>query len=193
MNFLITLSLFICTVSIAQVQDNFSDGEFSTNPIWGGNTVNFTVNTTKQLQSKTSITGTTYLSTFHNLTNLDSKEWHFWVKLAFSPSTSNYARIYLSASVSDLSLNPSGYYLQLGESGTKDAVRLMKNENGTITEICSGLSGQIAKSFTIGIKVVRNKKGEWKLFVDPTGGENFNAFAVGNDSTQVSGNCWFFL
>ena len=26
------------------------------------------------------------------------------------------------------------------------------------------------------------------MFVDPTGGENFNAFAVGNDSTQVSGS-----
>ena len=188
MNFLITISLFISTVSIAQIQDDFSDGEFSTNPIWGGNAANFTVNTTKQLQSKTAITGTTYLSTLHNLTNLDSKEWHFWAKLAFSPSTSNYARIYLSASQSDLSLNPSGYYLQLGESGTKDAVRLMKNDNGTISEICSGLSGQIAKSFTIGIKVVRNKKGEWKLFVDPTGGENFNAFAIGNDSTQISGS-----
>jgi hypothetical protein len=187
MNFLITLSLFICTFSIAQIQDNFSDGEFTTNPIWGGTSANFTVNSTKQLQSKSGVTGISYLSTLHNLTTLESKEWHFWVKLAFSPSTSNYARIYLSTSQSDLSLNPSGYFLQLGEAGTKDAVRLMKNENGTISEICSGLSGQIAKSFTIGIKVVRTKKGEWKLFVDPTGGENFNAFAIGNDTTQIDG------
>ena len=187
MNFLITLSLFICSISIAQIQDDFTDGDFTANPIWGGITSNFTVNTSKQLQSKSSATGFSYLSTLHNLPNLDSKEWHFWVKLAFSPSTTNYARIYLSADQSDLSLNPNGYYLQLGESGTKDAVRLMRNDNGTLTEICSGLSGQIAKSFTIGIKVVRTKKGEWKLFVDPLGGENFNAFAIGNDSTQISG------
>ena len=188
MNYLIALSLFICSISIAQIQENFSDGEFTSDPIWGGTTSNFTVNTSKQLQSKSSVTGSSYLSTLHNLSNLDSKEWHFWVKMAFSPSTTNYARIYLSASQSDLSSNPNGYYLQLGESGTKDAVRLMKNENGTITEICSGLSGQIAKSFTIGIKVVRTNRKEWKLFVDPTGGESFNAFAIGNDSTQIAGS-----
>ncbi len=188
MKFLTTLSLLISTISFTQIHENFNDGEFTSNPIWGGTISNFTVNSIKQLQSKTAITGTSYLSTVHNLTNLNSKEWHFWVKLAFSPSTTNYARIYLSASQSDLSSNPTGYYLQLGESGTKDAVRLMKNDNGTITEICSGLSGQIAKSFTIGIKVVRTNKKEWKLFVDPTGGENFNTFAIGNDSTQIDGS-----
>ena len=187
MKFLIILGLFISTISIAQIQDNFNDGNFSSNPSWTGTTSNFNVNSSNQLQSNASSAGIAYLSTSHNLNSFDSKEWRFWVKLSLSPSTNNFARIYLTSVNSDLSINPDGYYLQLGESGSKDAVRLMKSENGIATEICSGMSGQIAKSFAIGIRVIRNGNNEWKLYVDPSGGENFTAFAIGSDSTQITG------
>ena len=73
----------------------------------------------------------TYLSTPHNFTSFDQKEWRIWTKQSFSPSSSNYARIYLTADNPDLTIAENGYYIQLGESGSNDALRLYKLENGT--------------------------------------------------------------
>lgn len=171
----------------AQVSDNFSDGNFSDSPTWVGNTADFIVNSSKQLQTTATVAGTSYLSTNHQLTSIDSKEWRFWLKMAFSPSTNNYSRIYLSATNSDLSINPDGFYLQFGESGSADAIRLCKQQNGITTVICSGLSGQIAKSFAISVRVIRDISGNWKLYVDPSGNENFSSYSIGNDPASIIG------
>ena len=70
----------------AQVNDNFSDGNFTANPTWLGDTTKFIVNSSFQLQlNAPAITDTAYISTISN--RLDSTEWQFWVKLDFSPST----------------------------------------------------------------------------------------------------------
>jgi len=188
MNHLISTIFFLCSsVLFAQTTDDFTDGDFTSNPIWSGNTSNFTINSSKQLQSNDTVARTSYVSSPHNLTTLDAKEWRCWVKLTFSPSSSNYARVYLSAGSTNLAANPDGFYLQFGESGTKDPVRLYKRDNSTTTLICSGIPGQIAKSFAVGVKVLRDISGNWKLYVDPTGGENFVTYSTGNDPTVILG------
>ena len=185
---LLLITFIIWNSSInAQVSDNFSDGNFSDSPSWGGNNADFYVNSSKQLQSTASVAGTSYLSTNHQLTSIDSKEWRFWIKMAFSPSTNNYSKIYLSATNADLSINPDGFYLQFGESGSADAIHLCKQQNGISTVICSGLSGQIASSFAISVRVIRDMSGNWKLYVDPSGNDNFSSYSIGNDPTSIIG------
>lgn len=171
-----------------QISENFSDGDFTANPTWAGTDADYTINASSQLQlDNAGAAATSYLSTPHNLANLDTKEWQFWTRQSFAPSSANFGRIYLTASSADLSTDPNGFYLQLGEAGSTDAVRLFKVVGGLDTELAAGPIGQIAASFAIGIRVVRDNLGNWSVYVDPTGGTNFGLIASATDATNLLG------
>ncbi len=184
MKAILTLLLLLPLVLLAQLNDNFSDGNFTENPAWVGNTDLFMVNTAFQLQLKSSGTDTSYLSTALNTGGL--AEWRIWTKLAFSPSGNNYARIYLVADQSNITEPLNGYYLQLGESGSADAIELYR-QSGTVKYfVCRGVDGLLANSFTLNISVVRTPEGVWSIYADPTGGEDFQLQATGEDPTWES-------
>jgi hypothetical protein len=184
--FLITLFLpiFLCR---SQVIEQFTDGDFTNNPTWSGTDLDFSINSAQQLQLTSSVGGTSFLTTSNELSSLDTKEWHFWIKMTFSPSANNFAKVFLTATSNDLMINPDGFYLQFGEAGSLDAIRLCKQLGGISTEICSGIPGQIANSFALGVKVIRDNFGNWTLFVDSNGGENYNSSSSGVDNTSIIG------
>lgn len=190
---LVILLLVTSVVSHSQVIENFDDGDFTSSPLWSGTTSNFIVNSSSQLQTNGSVASTSFLTTPHNLTNLDSKEWRFWIKMSFAPSANNFTRVYLTANNSDLSINPDGFYLLFGETGAQDAVRLFKQVDGVSTEICSSTAGEIASSFAISVKVIRDDLGNWLLYVDPSGGENFITGNSGFDATNIVGTSFGFI
>lgn len=192
-HFVNILSCILPMLTFGQLQDDFSDGNFTANPAWSGTTANFIVNTSKQLQTTGSAAATSYLSTPHNLSSLGNKEWDLYVKLSFAGSTSNFARIYLTADNADLTMNPDGYYLQLGESLTTDAIRLFRQESGTSTEICAGTTGAIANATNAGIRVVRDASGNWSLYADYTGGTNYAFQSSGIDASSLTGTHMGFL
>jgi hypothetical protein len=171
----------------AQVIDDFNDGDFTNNPIWSGTTGDFIVNGTQQLQLTSLVAGASYLTTPHNLTSLDNKEWRIWVKHSFASSTSNFGRVYLTADNADLNLVQNGYYLLFGEANTLDAIRLFKLEAGASTLLCSGLDGQIANSFVASVRVKRSALGDWSLFADLSGGQNFVLQATASDLSALLG------
>lgn len=185
--FLATLTLLICSVIFSQVSDDFSDLDFSSNPTWGGTTADFIVNASEQVQLNASVAGTSYLSTSHALASLDDREWRCWLRIGTAPSSSNFGRFYLTATTADLTSNPDGFYLQLGEAGSTDAVRLMKSSGGISTQICAASDGSIAASFIIGVRVVRNNAGLWNLSIDPSGGEAYALVASGSDTENLLG------
>ena len=185
--FLTLYFLFVGLLSFAQITDSFSDGDFSSNPLWSGSSGDFIVNTSGELQIKNTIAATSFLTTPHVLSSLDNVEWHLKVRQTFSPSSSNFGRIYLTSSSPDLTSNPDGYYLQLGESGSTDAVRLFKSIGGVRTEICAGTDGQISTSFAVGVKVIRDASGLWQLSLDLTGGTNYGAPVSGTDGSALLG------
>lgn len=183
---LITCCLFLILFSLhpkAQVIDNFSDGDFTANPVWSGNTAEFIVNAAQELQLNSSGVNLSYLSTDNLSTNLDSTEWSFFIHLNFSPSAGNYARVYLAADTNVLEASLNGYYLQFGEALSNDAVELFRQDGSTSTSVCRGTNGQIATSFSIGVKVTRSNTGVWNLYVDAAGGTNYSLEATGNDVT----------
>ena len=188
-------AVFILTHSIllAQISDDFSDGDFSANPTWGGITADYTVNGSFEVQLNSSIASISYLSTPHGLSTLDTKEWSIWTRQSFSPSAGNFGRIYLTASSADLSTAPDGFYLQLGEGGSNDAVRLFKSDGGIDTELIAGTLGQIATSFAIGIRVVRDNAGNWSLYIDDAGGQNYALAGTANDATNLLGTHFGFV
>ena len=177
----------------AQSSDDFADGEFSSNPTWTGNTNVFIVNSSQQLQLNNVNAATSYLSIPHGLSNLQNHEWRFWLKQNFSPSSSNFGKVYLSADNNDLNLVQNGYYLQFGEANATDAIRLFKLENGISTLLCSGMDGQIANSFTVGIKVVLTSSNVWELYADLSGGMNHGLQGSFTDLNVLTGTTFGYL
>ena len=184
--FLIPFLLFFGSVH-SQINEDFTDGDFTNNPIWVGTNTDFIVNTLEQLQVNNTLGDTSYLTTPHGLTTLDNKEWRFLVKQSFSPSSSNYGRVFLSADNSNLTLVQNGYYLQFGEALALDAIRLFKMVNGISTQICAGPDAQIANSFAVSVKVIRSSSGLWSIHTDFTGGSTYTEIASGNDASNLVG------
>ena len=180
-------------MSSAQISDDFSDGDFSSNPVWGGTTADYEINGTFQVHLNNTIAASSYLSTPHGLSTLDTKEWRVWTRQAFAPSTSNYGRVYLTSASADLSTNPDGFFIQLGEAGSNDAVQLVKRSGGLDTPLIIGPAAQIANSFSIGIRVVRDNSANWSLYVDAAGGQNYTLLGTVNDATALLGTHFGFL
>lgn len=153
----------------SQIFDNFSDANFTANPIWVGEQNVFKINSSFQLQinqltPRTDRADTAYLSTFLGLS--DSLEWSFSIRLAFSPSDNNNARVYLIADGSNLEKALNGYYLQFGEAGSLDAVELFRQQGTQIQSICRGTAAKVAAAFDSNIKVVYKKDGSWTVWAD---------------------------
>ncbi len=180
---LVVASLFIHIMGFSQLEDDFSDGDFTNNPSWGGTTGDFIVNADGRVQLNALTAGVSYLSTPNLLTTLDDKEWRFNIRLNFSPSGGNKADVYLAAASSDLTTLPDGIFLQFGEGGSLDAIRLFSRIGGVNTQILEGTAGAIATSFDISVKVTYSLTGDWSLYVDNNGGNAFVMDATANFPT----------
>lgn len=153
----------------AQVQDNFSDGNFTANPAWSGTTAFWTVNASGELQSNGSGTDTLYLSTPFAATLASAiTEWHVKVSLGFAPSDNNFCKIYLASDQPDLT-SAHGYYLRLGENLSADGIDLFRQDGTTATKIIDGTAGTIASGGIFIIKITRTASGSWEIFHDVSG------------------------
>ncbi len=157
-------------LGFCQLVDDFSDGNFISEPAWSGDIQSFTVNNYFQLQLDDDEAGDASLFTPEQLS--DTMEWRAWVRLAFSPSANNNARFYLAAVPNDTASKPDGIFIQLGEGGSNDAVRLMMQENGDTSTMIRGTPGAIASSFKCRIKILMKADSCW-LWVDYNGGNSF--------------------
>ena len=182
-NGLLTLLLIlVSSLSYAQVFDDFNDGDFTQNPIWEGDIEAFKVNSNMQLQvDQEGIEGVSYLSTSHHI--VDSVSWEFYIKLAFSPSSNNYARVYLSAKEMNLNEPLQAWYLQFGESGSNDAIELFKQEGTVHTSVCRGEEGAISSSFNARIKVI-HRSGNWEIYADFNNTGSYSLQCQGADNSN---------
>ena len=184
---LLPITFILTSVFYAQVSDNFTDGDFTQNPAWQGTNADFTVNASGELQLNSLAAATSYLSIPHLLANLNDKEWQIKVRQTFAPSSSNYGRVYLTSDNTNLSLCQNGYYLQFGETGSTDAIRLFNLTNGVSTQICAGPDGQISSTCNASVKVKRSASGIWTLYADMAGGTNYTLLGTGNDASILLG------
>ena len=111
-------------------------GILHSNPGWSGTTENFKINSEKQLQTNATEAGTAWLATTNTL--LENTEWNFLIKLGFSPSANNNARVYLVSNKENLTGDLQGYFLQFGESGSDDALELFRQDGDDQTSVCRG-------------------------------------------------------
>lgn len=175
------LFLLIISAGFSQVIDDFSDGDFTSNPSWTGNTEDFIVNDVFQLQLQNEgNAATSYLQTHNQL--IDSTSWEFFIKLSFSPSGNNNARAYLTSDQADLNTPLNGYFLQFGEALSEDAIELFRQNGEEITSVCRGNNGSIASSFEARIKVVHKLNGDWLIYSDFDQTGEFLLECSGNDT-----------
>ncbi|MEP6710939.1 MAG: lamin tail domain-containing protein [Ferruginibacter sp.] len=179
--------IFLNTITIAQITETFGDGDFTANPSWAGGTADWIINSSFQLQSNTTVANSTfYLSTAN--AKATTAEWDFYCQITFNPSSANYIDVYLTASVSDLTLNStSGYFVRIGN--TDDEISLYrKDATGAVIKIIDGANGILNTSNNImKIRVVRDAANQWNLSRDLTGmGNNFLSEGVVTDATYTT-------
>ena len=187
------LFLFLPLWVFAQVTDDFSDGDFTTNPTWIGTDTSFTVNANKQLQSSANSAGEAWLSTALRFARNDETEWRFWIRENFSPSTNNYAEVWLAADTEDLA-RANGYFLRFGAAGSQDAIELYRKEDAAETLICKGFDATIASAFKVSVKVNRDKDGRWTVQTDYDNIGSYSVEAEATDDHEISdGYFGFYL
>ena len=142
-------------------KEDFSDGNFTTNPTWSGMSDNFLVNTSFQLQSKAATTSKSYLTTPSEV--FENAVWEFWVKINYNPTSSNYASVYIIADRADISNEVYGYYVQIGN--TADEISLYVQEGTKKTKIIDGTDGRTnSNPVEVRVKVIRDKDGNFMLY-----------------------------
>lgn len=176
------LSLIFCFLPVlcfAQIDDRFSDGNFSENPSWVGNADRFIINQQLQLQLKSSGTDTSCLFTRNYL--ITEAEWTWWMKLSFNTSANNFARIYFVADTNEVEKISSALFLQTG--GGDDSLSVYEQNTIGCTKILT-LSAYLTNHSTncLRIKILHPTLNDWELFIDSTGGCDFYHAGTFTDS-----------
>ena len=181
--------VFVPRITRAQVTDDFSDGNFTTNPKWTGDTTQFEINPALQLQLHSSGSDTSVLLT--RSSRIKNTEWDFWMKLSFNTSANNHARVYLVSDTSDFNSQMNGYYLQAG--GGDDSLFIIK-QTGVISE--KKYHFKCYKTFhttnILRFKITCDDIWQWMVMIDTAGGYNYYKDGTFSDSTTMSAR-WFGL
>ncbi|HEX8516368.1 MAG TPA: lamin tail domain-containing protein [Bacteroidia bacterium] len=162
--------LFITSIAGAQVNDNFSDGDFTSSPAWSGDNADFTV-VGGQLRSNANTASYGFYLSTPSAAGTNT-QWELLVNLQFQTSSANYVDIYLTSDSANLqSTTHSGYFVRVGN--TSDEISLYKRVSGTNSEIIDGTDAQTNSSNNlVRIKVTRDASNMWTLQRDLTGTGN---------------------
>ncbi len=183
---------FLCCLaqpSFAQITDNFSDGNLSANPTWVGETTEFTVNTAGELQLNAPAGGTSTLAVAGNIP--DSAIWSLNFRMAFAASPTNLLRIYLLADRADLT-QANGYFIEIGENGTTDALRFFRQNGATRTPLASGPASFAGTDpVNIRLRMKRTRTGAWECSA-AQGTDALSAQFTATDATLGGGPDRFF-
>jgi len=160
---LIIIFILFSQLGLAQFIDDFTDGNFVTNPVWSGDNVLFTA-ATNELNSQNAVANNYYLSTPSTIAT--NAQWDFYFNMKFSTSGVNYVDVYLMSDVADVTNPNDGYFVRIG--GTPDEVSLYKIVAGTPTIIIDGPDGVVNSSSNnpFDVRVTRDAADNWTLFYD---------------------------
>jgi hypothetical protein len=192
--YFLPLLLLLSAVSQAQFTESFTDSNFTSAPKWIGDTSNWIINSSYQLQSNDTLANDTfYLSTPSTLAT--TAQWEFYTKLSFNTSSANYVDVYLTASSSNIKQpTTTGYFVRLGNT-SDDICLYRKDATGTITKLIDGVDGILNTSNNVvKIKVVLNSANQWTLYRDLTGtGNSYFTEGAATDNTYSTSSYFGIL
>ena len=173
-------------IIFAQFTDDFSDGDFTQNPVWFGDTDKFIVEE-QVLQLNDNQAGQAWLATASSV--MENTQWEFWVHLTFTPSNNNHPRIYLVSDSDDLSGPLNGYYIRIGKDGTDNKRLYFFRQSGeTSVELMEGATNiATTTNNRLRIKATRDDAGNWEFWTDPTGKDLFlpQGIVTDNELTET--------
>jgi len=117
--------LLISQTLTSQVSFDFENNDLSA---WAGTISDYIINENNQLQLNAPEAGNSFIYIENEFP--DSLIWTFDVIMDFAPSTSNKLEIWLAYDNINID-NANGYFLNLGSSGSEDAIQLYKQVEGT--------------------------------------------------------------
>ncbi|MDB0055065.1 lamin tail domain-containing protein, partial [Bacteroidia bacterium] len=186
--FLLILTCFTLA-GFSQLTDDFTDGDFTTNPTWSGDVSKFTIDNEELRSNSNTVSDNFYLSTPSTLAQGDI-EWQFRVNMKFSTSGANYTDVFLMADNTDLSAVSNGYFVRIGN--TDDEVSLYKIVAGTETQLTDGTDDKTHNK-NINLKVTKGAFGTWAIHADYTGGSNYQIEGSVTDNDITSSAHFGFL
>lgn len=153
--------LFLFLHATAQVDEHFSDGDFTRSPAWTGTMENFIVNNALQLQSAAEEASRSFLFTPSEA--FDQAEWQCWVSIDYATSQYNYAAFYLASDRADGIDLCNAYYVRIG--GADDAVSLFRQMGDEKEEIIPGTPHRLdGDRVEVTVRVTRNEEGVFELY-----------------------------
>ncbi len=184
------LFILISLFGWSQLTDDFSDGDFTQNPSWSGDIQDFIVNDNLLLQLNADEAGESFL--YNTYTAEDSIEWNGYFRLDFNPSNGNNLKIYLALDNIDLA-TANGYFLEIGEDGSSDAISFNKLENGIATALASASMGAVATDpAQARFQIKKSDLGQWLINVDYDGGIVLSEeLSFSESSIALDGNLFF--
>ncbi|MCX6269047.1 MAG: lamin tail domain-containing protein [Bacteroidetes bacterium] len=192
---IVCMSCIACIVNIvcisfiasAQVTDDFSDGNFTKNPAWTGDTTQFEINSSGQLHLLSAGSDTSVLFTRYSAAK--NMEWRFWMKLSFNTSSNNHAKIYLAADTTALSSIVNACFLQAG--GGDDSLFIMKQSGASVIKLFRFKSYRMLHTTnTLRFKITCDDSGRWEAMIDTTGGYNYFSDGTFYDDSGFTSH-WF--
>ncbi|MGB0175559.1 MAG: Ig-like domain-containing protein, partial [Owenweeksia sp.] len=164
--------------------DDFSDGDFTANPTWGGKINDFEVDLNNQLHLNAAAAGTSYLSTPSTIS--ENAQWQFYVKMDFATSASNLARVYIMSLGSSLNDSTTrGYFVLIG--GTNDEISLFRQDGNSKTALIQSSVKLIdTDPVEVVIRVERDSQGRFTLAADTSLNGSFFNIGTGSDAIFTS-------
>ena len=190
-NCLLFFTFFYWNFAIAQLNESFNDGNFTSSPIWVGDVAAFMINSAGRLQTvKNDSASAKYLSTGVDLPAACS--WEFSVELGFAATSSNFVRIYLVSDQADLSSSLNGYFIKFGEDGTKDSYDLYRQSGGHAQLLIDGIDGRASAS-TVSTRILVNRRadGSWQLYSKNRSESAFTLEGEAATQPEVLSSSWF--
>ncbi len=136
---MLIMAFFATFPVFSQISDDFSDGDFTTNPVWWGDAGKFVVDEQFRLQlSAPKETSTAQL--FTSSSSALSTVWEFDVIMNTKPTTGNYVKVYLCADTVGIG-KLWGLCLRIGYN--KDIALWYEPQTGTGKSLLKGITGRL--------------------------------------------------
>ncbi|MDQ3101379.1 MAG: lamin tail domain-containing protein, partial [Bacteroidota bacterium] len=157
----------LITSALAQLTEDFSDGELTSDPAWSGDLDLFIIadeDGELKLRSNSAGAATYYMSTPSALAA--NAFWEILVDLRLNTSGSNYVNVHLISDDADLVAAQNTWFVRIG--GTQDRVELFKKVSGTTTSVIASQDGVVnsTTSNIIRLRVERTADLIWTVLYD---------------------------
>lgn len=128
--------------AFAQMSEDFSSSTVLDNPIWSGDVDDYVV-VDGELRSDANEAGMSLILREYSLAAGDLHSWEIYARLEFAPSASNAVQLLLWAEDATDPLQ-SALALEWGQSGSDDALQVLRYTDGVPVLLASGSSGSLA-------------------------------------------------